>query len=81
MRLKILQKLRSASLNSEFTGSYKKKCSGGGSQNKVDLYGKKLELHKRNFTSIWKQKDILVCLCIAQFEPNSPWLSKNLRIL
>jgi len=26
MRLKILKKLRTASLNSEFTGSYKKKC-------------------------------------------------------
>jgi len=27
LRLKILEKLRTASLNSEFTGSYKKKCS------------------------------------------------------
>jgi len=27
LRLKILKKLRTASLNSEFTGSYKKKCS------------------------------------------------------
>jgi len=26
--LKILKKLRTASLNSEFTGSYKKKCKG-----------------------------------------------------
>jgi len=26
MRLKILKKLRTASLNSKFTGSYKKKC-------------------------------------------------------
>jgi len=26
LRLKILIKLRTASLNSEFTGSYKKKC-------------------------------------------------------
>jgi len=26
MRLKIFKKLRTASLNSEFTGSYKKKC-------------------------------------------------------
>jgi len=26
LRLKILKKLRAASLNSEFTGSYKKKC-------------------------------------------------------
>jgi len=26
LRLKILKKLRTASLNSEFTGSYKKKC-------------------------------------------------------
>jgi len=27
VRLKILKKLRTASLNSEFTGSYKKKCN------------------------------------------------------
>jgi len=27
LRLKILKKLRTASLNSEFTGSYKKKCT------------------------------------------------------
>jgi len=27
LRLKILKKLRTASLNSEFTGSYKKMCS------------------------------------------------------
>jgi len=27
LRLKILKKLRTASFNSEFTGSYKKKCS------------------------------------------------------
>jgi len=27
LRLKILEKLRTASLNSEFTGSYKKKCN------------------------------------------------------
>jgi len=27
LRLKILKKLRTASLNSEFTGSYKKVCS------------------------------------------------------
>jgi len=27
LRLKILKKLRTASLKSEFTGSYKKKCS------------------------------------------------------
>jgi len=29
LRLKIFKKLRTASLNSEFTGSYKKKCIGG----------------------------------------------------
>jgi len=28
LRLKFLKKLRTASLNSEFTGSYKKKCNG-----------------------------------------------------
>jgi len=28
LRLKILKKLRTASLKSEFTGSYKKKCIG-----------------------------------------------------
>jgi len=28
LRLKILKKLRTASLNSEFTGSYNKKCTG-----------------------------------------------------
>jgi len=27
LRLKILKKLRTASLNSEFTGSFKKKCN------------------------------------------------------
>jgi len=30
LRLKICKKLRTASLNSEFTGSYKKKCSRKG---------------------------------------------------
>jgi len=47
LRLKILKMLRTASLNSEFTGSYKKKCSyvalslwrGDGHRNLVTRFG------------------------------------------
>jgi len=53
LRLKIFKKLRTASLNSEFTGSYKKKCNLDSNR-----YGRLLWLEKCKIL-VWKFEKML----------------------
>jgi len=67
LKLKILKKLRTANLNSEFTGSYKKKCNTSSEKFRVDIWHIILPVKNLGDTSPRDLRPWIVQLIIREF--------------